>query len=61
MSIDGTADGANTNMSIGANGFEFLTLQGGGDYRSSPQFSLGPFASLSLARYSTATRIARRA
>jgi hypothetical protein len=37
-------------------GFEFLTIQAGGDYRLGPHFAVGPFASLSLARYQTITR-----
>jgi hypothetical protein len=35
-------------------GFELVTLQAGAEYRVSPQVALGPFFSLSLARYSTA-------
>jgi hypothetical protein len=53
MNIDGTI--GDTTMSIGENGFEFLTLQGGADFRLAPQFSLGPFASFSFARYSSMT------
>jgi hypothetical protein len=36
-------------------GFEFLNLQGGGDYRLAPQFALGPFISFSIARYGSAS------
>jgi len=37
--------------SAGANGWEFLTLQLGGDIYVAPQFAVGPFLSFSLARY----------
>jgi len=36
-------------------GVEFLTLQGGADYRMGPQFALGPFLSFSIARYGSAS------
>ena len=42
-------------MTFGENGFEFITLQGGGDYFVAPNFAIGPFLSLSFARYSTVT------
>jgi hypothetical protein len=35
-------------------GFELLNLQAGGDYRVSPQFSIGPFLQLGIGRYSNA-------
>ncbi|SRR6266540_1682330 len=34
-------------------GFEFLDLQVGGDFRTSPHFGLGPFVSFSLGEYSS--------
>ena len=34
-------------------GFEFLNLQGGVEWKTSAQFSIGPFAMLSLARYAS--------
>jgi len=34
-------------------GWEFLTLQLGGEYRVGPNFALGPFGSFSLAQYSS--------
>jgi hypothetical protein len=46
---------------FGAHGFEFVTLQGGGDYRVAPQVSLGPFLSFSVARYDTVSNPAGRA
>jgi hypothetical protein len=51
MSVDVTGGGATFTES--ASGLEFLTLQGGADYRLAPQFTLGPFASFSIARYGT--------
>jgi hypothetical protein len=42
-------------VSVGFRGFEFVTLQAGGDYRLSPYFSLGPFVSFSLGQYDTAS------
>jgi hypothetical protein len=36
-------------------GFEFVTLQAGGDFRVAPQFALGPFVSFSVAEYSSAS------
>jgi hypothetical protein len=53
MNVDATAGGVTASQ--GANGFEFLTLQGGADFRLAPQFGLGPFASFSFARYSSVT------
>jgi outer membrane protein W len=37
-------------------GLEFLNLQIGGDYKVSPMFSVGPYASFSLASYSSASQ-----
>ena len=34
-------------------GFELVTLQGGADYRVTPQLAVGPFFSFSLGRYTT--------
>lgn len=34
-------------------GWEFLNLQLGGDFLASPQFAVGPYVMLSIARYST--------
>jgi hypothetical protein len=48
-----SASGGGLSTSAGASGIEFLTLQGGAEYRMAPQFTLGPFASLSFARYGT--------
>jgi hypothetical protein len=36
-----------------AHGFEFLTLQAGGDVRLAPQFALGPFVSFSVGQFGT--------
>jgi hypothetical protein len=47
--------GAGTNVDGDVHGFEFLTLQGGGDYRLAPQFALGPFVSFSIGQYATAS------
>jgi outer membrane protein W len=38
-----------------ASGWEFLTLQLGGDIYIAPQFAIGPFVSFSIARYGTAS------
>ena len=51
MNVD--FSGLGGSASAGASGVEFLTLQGGAEYRAAPQFTLGPFASFSLARYGT--------
>jgi hypothetical protein len=48
LSLD---ESGSTGGSVTVEGFEFLNLQAGGDYRLSPYFSLGPFVSFSLARY----------
>jgi hypothetical protein len=53
LSLDVSANG--TDMSTGFHGFEFVNLQVGVDYRIRPRVSLGPFVSLSLARYDTVT------
>jgi len=34
-------------------GFEFLSLQVGGEFRSGPNMAIGPFVSLSIAQYSS--------
>jgi opacity protein-like surface antigen len=49
MNIDISAGG--TNGSGSANGWDFLTLQLGGDIYVAPQFAVGPFVSFSIARY----------
>ncbi|HVV48303.1 MAG TPA: hypothetical protein VHO06_01470 [Polyangia bacterium] len=41
--------------SIGAHGFEFVNFQLGGDIRAAPQFAVGPFVSLSIGQYDTAS------
>jgi hypothetical protein len=49
------ASGPGGEASLTARGFEFVTLQAGGDYRMSPNFALGPFVSFSLAQYASGT------
>ncbi|HLK93950.1 MAG TPA: outer membrane beta-barrel protein [Polyangia bacterium] len=39
------------NGSESANGWEFLTLQAGGDFHLLPQIAVGPYVSFSVARY----------
>jgi len=48
-----SASGPGGEASAGANGFEFVTVHAGGDYRLAPNFALGGFVSLSLAQYKT--------
>jgi hypothetical protein len=43
----------NFNTAQGISGFELVTAQGGAEYRVTPQVALGPFFSLTLARYTT--------
>jgi hypothetical protein len=52
LGIDLSAGGMSG--SVSAKGLEFLTLQGGGEYRIAPQMTIGPFLSLSLGQYDTA-------
>lgn len=49
MNIDASA--GSVSASVSANGWEFLTLQLGGDIYVAPQFAIGPFVSFSIARY----------
>jgi outer membrane protein W len=53
FSLDSTDN--NGPRTDGFSGFEFLNLQVGADYRAAPRFVIGPFASFSIARYSTNT------
>ena len=53
MNIDLSTPGGTTNAEM--NGIEFLTVQGGGDFRLTPQLGLGPFLSFSIARYGSAS------
>jgi hypothetical protein len=46
-----TASEAGVSATAGANGFEFLMLQAGVDFRLAPQFLLGGFAMLSFTQY----------
>jgi len=56
VTLSGSAGGRTA--SIAARGFELVTFQGGGDYRISPAFALGPFVSVSLADYAVETAVA---
>jgi hypothetical protein len=47
LSFDGGAG------SVDTSGFEFLNLQGGGDYKVNDQFAIGPYVQLSFAQYSS--------
>jgi hypothetical protein len=49
LSLDQSMGGQSASASI--HGLEFLTLQGGGEYRIAPQMTIGPFASFSLGQY----------
>ena len=46
------AEGNGISFDINASGFEFLNLQGGGDWKLSSKFKMGPFVQLSLGQYS---------
>jgi len=47
----GRAVGNANGFSAGANGWEFLNLQLGGDVQLAPSLTVGPFVSFSIARY----------
>ncbi|HVT10485.1 MAG TPA: outer membrane beta-barrel protein [Polyangia bacterium] len=49
MNVD--ASSGNLSASASAHGWEFLTLELGGDIYVAPQFAVGPFISYSIARY----------
>ena len=46
-----SVSGGGQSGSVGARGFEFVTLHAGGDYFAAPNFAIGPFLSFSLAQY----------
>jgi outer membrane protein W len=48
-----TLNGQSQDSSI--KGFQFVSLQAGGDYKVTPAFGIGPFLSFSLGQYSTAS------
>ena len=50
-----TASAGGQSATVSAKGFEFVSLHAGGDYRLAPNFALGPFVSLSLAQYASAS------
>src|SRR5215831_10105323 len=54
MNVDLSGQGG-ASGSVGAHGFEFLTVQAGGNYYLTPPFAVGPFISFSFGRYETAT------
>ncbi len=47
-----TVEGGGAKSETSLNGFEFATLQVGGDYRINPKFSVGPYLTYSFAQYS---------
>jgi hypothetical protein len=49
LKIKASAGGNSETLS--ARGFEILNLQGGGDWVASPDFTVGPFVSLSIGQY----------
>ena len=53
MNVD--VSSGNAHASASAHGWEFLTLQLGGDIYVAPQFAVGPFISFSIARYGSAS------
>jgi hypothetical protein len=55
MSVSGSSSYGGGSASIGARGFELATLQGGVDLLGGPRASIGPFISVSIGRYDTAT------
>jgi hypothetical protein len=48
------AEAVGIKATYGFSGFELLNLQAGGDYKVSPQLSVGPFLQLGIGRYSNA-------
>lgn len=50
-----SSSGNGQSAAITARGFELVTVQAGGDVRVAPGFAVGPYVSLSLARYATAS------
>lgn len=50
-----TASGGGQSATVSAKGFEFVSLHAGGDFSLAPNFALGPFVSLSLAQYASAS------
>jgi hypothetical protein len=51
MKIDWSGGEMFSPGSLRANGFEVIMLQGGGDFPLAPQMTVGPYVSLSIARY----------
>jgi outer membrane protein W len=47
-----TAEAGGQKAEISMDGFEFLNLQVGGDYKVSPNFAVGPFLMMSVSQYS---------
>ncbi|MCP3162421.1 outer membrane beta-barrel protein [Myxococcus qinghaiensis] len=54
-SVKGEQDGESITAKASVKGFEFIAAQVGLDYRISPKFSVGPFATVTAGQYSTAT------
>ncbi|WP_164021492.1 outer membrane beta-barrel protein [Pyxidicoccus trucidator] len=53
LNVSGEAAGTSIDASTTASGFEFVNAQGGVDFRVSDKISVGPFATLTVAQYST--------
>lgn len=53
MAGSASAGGQSADSSL--KGFEFLNLQGGADFKLASAFSVGPFLSFSLGKFSTAS------
>jgi hypothetical protein len=46
-------EGGTDDFSRSFKGFEFITLQAGGDFKATPDFAVGPFANFSLGQFSS--------
>ncbi|MFY2557787.1 outer membrane beta-barrel protein [Corallococcus terminator] len=55
QSVKAEQDGESITAKASVKGFEFIAAQVGLDYRISPKFSVGPFATVTAGQYSTAT------
>lgn len=51
--LSASASGGNQSISSSVKGFEFVSLQGGADYKVMPNLGVGPFLSFSLGKYTT--------
>lgn len=54
-SVKGEQDGESITAKSSVSGFEFIAAQVGLDYRITPKFSVGPFATVTAGQYTTAS------